>query len=805
MRLKKSIRLYFMLAFLVVLLPESFSDEDPRFRRISDALNKFTYLYPQQKAYLHLDKQTYWGGDNLWVKAYLVNGLDHLPDTLSTNLYVEIISPSRTRVQIKRLQMFHGFGIGDFMLSDTLPEGLYQIRAFTAWMQNFDTEFYFEKNFQVLNPGYKKLITPKQARLNVKHIKEMDKDAGNVDLQFMPEGGYLVSGLESVVAFKAVNQFGKGVDINGKVVDNDGRQVADFESRYKGLGKFSLKPEKGRKYTALFTYGDLEQEVALPEALETGIVMKAEHNDNKIRVFFESNKPETNDPTANELIVTGQIGGKMVYNTIVRMVDNKAQVEFSSLNLPGGILQITVFSGRGIPLAERLVFTNSSGSMHIQLTAADSVSEDGNKIVLSILARNRLNHPLAANLSISVTREIEGLPDVNQDNILSNLLLLSELKGYVEDPLDYFKIPRFEASLEMDNLMLTQGWRRFEWNSILEGEYPRILYHEEKGITIAGKITRDFFEIPIDNAKVRLSIMSEFNDVFTEYTTKKGQFIFDSLVYYDTVSVKIEAWKPSGRKNVQILLPDAKQDDVVGFEGEYVLTTLSEMGKKEYRQLLYEENKEIAEREKAAKAKKYENSLVGMYGEPDFVLYSEDFSTNTGNVLDVIKGRIPGVLVTGNNVVIRGINTIYGSNQPLFLIDGVPMEDVAAVTSIPIEDIERVEVLKGPKTAFYGARGANGVIAVFTKRGQFMIRGLIEFDMLGYSTPRVFYQPKFTPENEPQVNYTLLWKSVVLTDSSGKATVVLDKPEIMGNYRFDIQGISYQGHVGFAESVISNL
>jgi TonB-dependent SusC/RagA subfamily outer membrane receptor len=134
----------------------------------------------------------------------------------------------------------------------------------------------------------------------------------------------------------------------------------------------------------------------------------------------------------------------------------------------------------------------------------------------------------------------------------------------------------------------------------------------------------------------------------------------------------------------------------------------------------------------------------------------------------------------------------------------VPTNDVGAVRAIPVEDIERVEILKGPSTAIYGVRGGNGVIAVYTKRGQFIKRGVIEFDMLGYSKPREFYQPKYLPDNEPADNYTLLWKPVIVTSRNGTARISFDKPRVKGDYRFTIQGISYGGHAGFVQSVINN-
>jgi TonB-dependent SusC/RagA subfamily outer membrane receptor len=173
-------------------------------------------------------------------------------------------------------------------------------------------------------------------------------------------------------------------------------------------------------------------------------------------------------------------------------------------------------------------------------------------------------------------------------------------------------------------------------------------------------------------------------------------------------------------------------------------------------------------------------------------------------ILDVMKGRIPGVNIYGDRVVIRGPTSLIGPSTPLYLIDGVPTYDVEMVKSIPVEQIDRVEVLKGPSAAIYGMRGANGVIAIYTKRGQYIRRGVIEFDMLGYSTPRTFYRPRYTPVDEPERNYTLVWEPVIITSPEGHATVVIDKPAIEGDYRFVIEGVSYMGHVGSHEEILGN-
>jgi hypothetical protein len=253
--------LYIVLATVTF---SAYGQDDPRYVRIRESLEQFTRSYPQQKVYLHTDKDEYFGGEVIWFKAYLLNGINHVPDTTSTNLYVELFGPFSNPVTVKRFRLYNGFGTGNIDLSDTLPEGLYQIRAYTNWMQNFDVGYYFTKNFQLHNPGYVNIISPKQARENLKEINKKNDDIQDIDIQFMPEGGSLVYGLESVVGFKAVNLLGLGVDVTGDVFDNSDHKIVSFQSLLKGMGSFIIKPENDHRYYALIHYGESQIKVPLP-------------------------------------------------------------------------------------------------------------------------------------------------------------------------------------------------------------------------------------------------------------------------------------------------------------------------------------------------------------------------------------------------------------------------------------------------------------------------------------------------------------------------------------------------------------
>ena len=775
-------------------------EENRRLKNIKSSLEKYYSACPQQKVYLHLNKPSYRAGDKIWFKAYAVNGIDHRPDTLSTNLYVELINSKKEVAEIKRIKLNNGFGYGDFTLRDTLPEGLYQLRSYTNWMRNFDNEFYFIHNFPFVNPNFKKLISRQNANLNKRIIRDDIKKSEFYDIQFLPEGGHMVNGIESVIGFKAINALGKSVEVSGDVYDSDKNKIISFSSFHNGMGAFRLMPERDKKYYALISINESrEMKVELPESLERGIVMEVNNsNDDYILIDLKSNRFRTDDRTANEFALIGHVRGKIYYSSIINLADEHAKVRVGKGLFPAGIVHLALFSYRYEALAERLVFVNHDDNMIIKVNPEYVNPGENDSVQLVINVYDANENPLQSNISLSVFDDEEVNSGLSYNSIRSNLLLTSDLKGYIEDAGYYFQNNSGTQTKALDYLMLTQGWRRFSWKEVVNNEIPEIKYPVEKHIAIGGQITGDLLKVPLKDCDVRLIILDKYNDEFYQKSNRKGYFQFDNLIYYDTVNVKIEARRPSSRKNLLIMLPAENREEIFKYHGENKLTTVSERDNKSYRR---KRNIEIKEAMLEKEKEEYErNRLTSIHGDPDYVITSEEIPNGYSDVLQVIKGRVPGVVVTGNNVIIRGVGTLYGSTEPLYIIDGVPVTGVGSVLSIPVEDIDRIEILKGPSAAIYGSRGANGVIAVFTKRGQFMKKGVIEFQMLGYYTPKEFYQPKYGVDDTSQIQKTkpsaIYWAPVVKTGFQGKAKVGFHIPENTTKYRIIIEGISYKGETG---------
>jgi len=253
--------------------------------------------------------------------------------------------------------------------------------------------------------------------------------------------------------------------------------------------------------------------------------------------------------------------------------------------------------------------------------------------------------------------------------------------------------------------------------------------------------------------------------------------------------MRLIARKKSGRKGVLIELANVESPKIKEYCGSYFLTTQSFRDNKQHRRIKSQEAKEEYIEEEKALNEFYKDVL---HGRPDYILYSDELNDDN-TVLQAITGRVPGVQVAGNRILIRGINTILGSTDPLVLVDDVPAE-VSILSNIYVRDVDRIEFLKGPSASIYGLRGANGVIAVYTKRGEYMIKGQIEFGLIGYQKPLQFAEDtqKRTALENNELPYTLAWIPELGALSGKPFEIKIKKPETGKYIILKIEGLENQ-------------
>ena len=778
----------------------SFTQPEIGSRNVEKIENTFTAfidsLHPQ-KVYLHTDKTQYFSGERIWFCAYLLDGTDHTPDTKSQHIYVELVDPYKHVVQIIRVRTGIQVSAGDFSLSDTISEGIYQIRAYTNWMKNFGPDYYFTKNIEIQNPNKKYLITGKQARQNSKIVKKINARKNKYLIGLFPEGGNILAGITNRIAFKVENEFGDGAVAEGKVLDSKKETVVRFKTVFNGMGSFYLNSKAGEKYTAIFQMENGQKEkINLPVAKENTVGISLIEEPESITLIIKSNKLPSNDRSANEFVLIGHTRGKIYHTSSSNLLDKDTLIKIDKKSFPSGVAHFTLFNNRLAPVSERLFFINHNDFIHFNIHGATKMD------TLQISLQPAF--PLKSNIfagSVSILLYNSSHSKLPTENILSNLLLTSDLPGYIPNPAYYLENNNQLVRQHVDLLMMTHGWRRYLWTDVLENKFPDINYTIENGITVQGKITREIIEFPYKDASVKMYILSEYNDEFLTYSEKNGLFKFENLNYYDTVDVKIVVRKPGGGKSLLIDLEDTEFDEVVKYNGDFFLTTTSEIDMKAYRL----QQSKIA-REEIRRREKELDSIHAqtIHGKPDYILWAEEIPPGYSNLLEAMQGRIPGVTIIGNTVIIRGVNTLLGSSDPLVLLDGI-YADVDILRSIPVEDVERVEILKGPSASAYGSRGGNGVIAVYTKRGQFMKKGEISFSMLGYHKVEKFHSASIEKTQKQlalkQLPLTVYWNPEIRLSNN---KTILSLPLNRDNWEVAVilEGTDQEGKPGYAYAVV---
>ncbi|GAA4401579.1 Plug domain-containing protein [Nibrella viscosa] len=790
--------------------------DDEFVNRLIARLKTYNQRFPNEKVYVQTDRAYYLPGETVWLKGYLFDGMSHEADSVSGLLYVDLIDlTARKLVMQAQLKAVGGHAPGQLTLPETLSAGPYQLRAYTGWMRNFPEDYYFTRSLMVLET---RTGMPEPAVL----------PAARPDVQFMPEGGNLVAGLESRVAFKATDAGGRGAEIEGFVLDSRNDTITGLTPQHLGMGSFTIKPEPGLTYTAFArqgtgTYG----RYPLPAAQPNGYVMTVDNISNKshIRVFIAGKKPA--DGT-REVTLVAQIRGTIVQAANVPVGPKAVLVQFPRDKFPEGIAQLTLFDETNTPVCERLVYAENGGLLTISVTPEKSAVKPREKITLNVNVTDAEHKPVAANLSMAVTDARQALdPDSNGTTLVSHLLLTSDLKGTIEQSGYYFDRSKRDRLQKLDLLLMTQGWRRFTWPEVLAGNLPEPKYPVEPGLSLTGQVVRPNQK---QAGKVRLTFMFVGRDsarsFLTEETNEAGYYSLYGLDFTDTTHVLIQAITQKGNRNLSLTLDQLIKPAVTLTQVPYnplvvQRDELAEFLKRANEYLAIErqirQNREILLQEVKVKAKRNETDSRKIYGNADAtVKVTQQLAGGAMSVLDILRGRVAGLNISGSpmnpTVQIRGAANFSGVVEPLFLIDGMPV-DKQAVLSLPVMDVDYVDVLKGAGAAIFGSRGGGGVINVMTKRGganydpsQDKAEGILVARLPGYTPVREFYAPLYAtskPEHiRPDYRATLHWAPLIRTGPDGKAALSFFASDARTTLRFITEGTTAAGQPGSSRQTV---
>lgn len=773
-----------VLIFLASVILFSFTTDPTILETILKKLKQYHIERPQEKLYVHLDKPFYAAGDNIWFKAYLVEGSFHSLDSQSRTVYVELIDKHKTVFKRQMLYAGGGLTFGDFQLPDTLQEGNYAIRAYTNYMKNFGEDFFFIKEFPVLNP------------LNKLARNEPAFAADSLALQFFPEGGNLVACGFNRIAFKALSPDGKGIQVEGTIVDDNNTVVTSFKSQHNGMGVVRINPIKGRKYFAQITKPYVvNRAYPFPHVHEKGYVMQVDAvaKNIKVIVFTNSDKPATGEHSISLIV---QSRGQAYYAQSGTIRNNAFFTLIPTSKFPDGISQITVFDAQGRPVAERLVHRNNHETIDLKIETDTAVYGKRKMVTVLADALYRNGSPALASFSISVYDE--GLvqnPLEYPITITNYLSLTSDLKGYIENPGYYFKDSLPETKKNLDLLMMVNGWRRFTWNDILEFPSGDLRYKREHGVPVSGRVLKAGGKRPPVGSILKVLTMN--GAVVRLRPDSLGNFYTDSLLYYDSMNLVFQTENLKGKKQPYKFIldplapPAATAYNITAFEPFDASKFLQQQADEK---LIEKSTKTIVLEEVTISAKKEPDPrLIGMGG-GRVVDVKKIGAEGYGNIFQLMQTRVPGVIVTssGNSysVKIRGANAI-------FLLDG-RVSDVDMVGMMAPTDVEYIEVL--PNSALYGGSAIN----IILRQGAWDrdAIGVNQVKHPGFYQTREFYSPNYNVKDNrhslEDKRTTLFWEPMMMTDAAGRAAVAFYTGDVASRYRIVMEGITVDGYPGTA-------
>ncbi|MDR6944539.1 carboxypeptidase-like regulatory domain-containing protein [Mucilaginibacter pocheonensis] len=640
------------------------------------------------------------------------------------------------------------------------------------------------------------------------------------DVQFFPESGQLTNGIRSKIAFKAINSKGLGVDVKGTVTDDQGTVLANLTTAHLGMGVFAITPETGKAYTAHITFDDGSQATyKLPRVQAMGINLAVYSPDpDNLTVKISANELFLQRKQNKSFYLVAQSGGVVYYaaQTVLQNLVYSANIPKSKF--PTGIIQLTLFSSGGYALCERVIFVQHNDQLNLTLKTDKPSYTTRQNVKIAVSAKANTT-PVVGSFSVAVVDDT-SVP-TNEDaesTILSNLLLTSDLKGYIEKPNYYFNKPDQEKLDNLDILMLTQGYRRFSYEDILADKNPPIFIAPEQGIEVSG-ILRTTTGLPVGKANIRL-LIPDRNFSTETITDLSGNFKFSNVVVMDTSKITLSARNNVNSKNLVInvngelyqkLSKNPNQpDEIVNIDS--AMRPYLDNARRQY------QNSRVL-KEVVVKSTKFEKkpshndfgTFAGLPGQADHEI-SGDQLKDCPLLVNCLSTMAFGLTYVDNNFYItRDYNA--GKKVPVQIYVGSMPVDVNFLSTITGAEVASVEIfLKDGVSGINRMNQTNGVLIINKKvikkqkitlaQLQALIpkQNVVTFAIQGYNKAREFYMPKYDVTKAgalgADLRNTIYWNPKIITDKNGVASFNFFNSDARGSYRAIIEGLDSEGNLG---------
>ncbi|HLY69911.1 MAG TPA: hypothetical protein VKR53_09285 [Puia sp.] len=812
--------------------------------QVSEALETHFKRYPQEKVYVQTDKQVYSTSQTIWYKVYAT--VYGTPATLSKIVHVQLIDSSGKVILQDKLPLVRGNAHGDFLLPENLATNNYQLRCFTAWMLNFDESGVFHKNVYIKNLSDTVRDQPEK-----RYIRK------TYQVHFFPEGGDLVDNITATVAFQATDQYGSPAQVYGEITD-DHQTLDSFNTFHDGMGKFSFHPLSSHVYHAVVHLPDhSEKEMSLPPVKISGIGVKiVEQTPNAFTaavVYHEAVPGQYHDI----LLAAYQQSGKVATYPLV-LSPGINLFSFSTKDFTAGILRLSFFDDNNMPLAERIIFLHQD-ALHITLQK-DTLS-------FAPKTKNAFDFQITGadwkidktNLSVSVTDADRVLEDNAAENIYAALLLTPELKGRIINPAYYFNGDGDSLRDALDLVMLTHGWRHFEWKQLISHESPALPYPVEDSLYIAGKIIG--YHSGDKNEHLFKMIIQQADSIrFIGYISPDttGRFMIKDYARPGVSTVFFQD-QHEKNKNLHVRFYNDPMDTISAsanpveplatWEEDTIEKSMGSVWISERTEHFLHRRGDLKPVIIRGHVSTPSELLAKKYVSPEFdqglghnIDLINNFYPNSLPFFDFLKGRFPGLVVSGDpdhpyfsfrnsaenefvpvvastNGVNDGTVTKKGdikeaiiTSEPYVFLNEVP-SSIQAVRDIPLSEIALIRFIAPPASMAPFNGGAVGVLAVYLKKESGEVRSLDiahnydQYVFHGYSISRQFYSPDYSRKDSaffvPDNRETLYWNPELQTGSDNNIHFSFFNSDHAKKIRIVAEGMDEQGRLIYINKMIA--
>ncbi len=513
-----------LLTFIVSSLYAQSEETNRILSYLQKAMN-FNKVVPQEKVYLHFDNMGYFENETLWFKAYVTRTDNGHPSDLSKVLYVELLNPMGDVLQTLKYPIDSlGMSHGEMKLDTIMGAGLYEVRAYTRYMTNWGTNAVFSRvipvwkkpkqegdysDLTIVPISYHHRLPNRREPMDTLYLQAVGEGIYTDDLNktisvnFYPEGGDLIAGKRCRVAMLAVDDNGHPYESEGFVMNGAGDVLASVKTDSLGRGLFELVPDTGKLTFQMRNLKKKEkrqvQFFALPQAKREGCTLSLDAVSEQMLATLQ----------CTDGICGNMLGYVLMHNgNIVRCDTIKAvpllEIELDRTTMPEGVNQLTVFDSWGRIMAERLFFIRPKPNKadSIRVTALTQRLKPCGKVEMELHTRPN------ANLSFSAM-DAQTMTNGKQGNMKTWMLLSSEVRGYIHNVDYYFEADDKEHRESADLLMLTQGWRRYDWRLMSERYTFRKAQPIEDQFYLYGQLKEYRRRDPVPNVKLYVSLYNE--------------------------------------------------------------------------------------------------------------------------------------------------------------------------------------------------------------------------------------------------------------------------------------------------------